>query len=70
MSGQQSRAYFLVPAFGDLAPEERELRRAMAKAALRTSWSAAEASGLAALSDADIEGEIDAVRKARKQPQL
>jgi antitoxin (DNA-binding transcriptional repressor) of toxin-antitoxin stability system len=68
LSGQQGPAYFLVPAFGDLALEERELRRAMAKAALRASWSTAEASGLAALSDADIEGEIDAARKARKQP--
>lgn len=68
LSGQQGPAYFLVPAFGDLALEERELRRAMAKAALRASWSAAEASGLAALSDADIDSEIDAARKARKQP--
>jgi hypothetical protein len=40
----------------------------MAKAALRASWSTAEASGLAALSDADIDDEIDAARKARKQP--
>lgn len=70
LSGQQGPAYFLVPAFGDLALEERELRRAMTKAALRASWSAAETFGLATLSDADIDGEIDATRNARKRPQL
>jgi hypothetical protein len=35
----------LIPVFGDVALEDRELRKAMAKASLRESWIHAEASG-------------------------
>ena len=42
LSGQQGPAYFLVPVLGDVALEDRELRRAMAKASLRESWRLAE----------------------------
>ena len=46
LSGQQGPAYFLVPVLGDVAAEDRELRRALAKASLRAGWAQAKASGL------------------------
>lgn len=66
LSGQQGPAYFLVPVFGDVALEDREFRRAMAKAALRAGWAAAEQSGVSAMTDAEIEAEIAASRAARR----
>lgn len=65
LSGQQGPAYFLVPVFGDIALEDRELRRAMAKAVLRANWAVAEKSGLASIGEADITREIKAARSAR-----
>jgi antitoxin (DNA-binding transcriptional repressor) of toxin-antitoxin stability system len=62
LSGQQGPAYFLVPALGDVVLEDRELRRAMAKASLRESWRLAEASGADQVSDEEIQREIDQVR--------
>ena len=61
--GQNGPAYFLVPVFGDLVKEDREIRRAMALASLRESWRLAEAVG--GMSDAEIDAEIDEVRIAR-----
>ncbi|MBK6727280.1 MAG: prevent-host-death protein [Xanthomonadales bacterium] len=66
LSGQQGPAYFLVPALGDIALEDRDLRRALARAALRASWREAEASGLAAITDREIDAEIEAARVAAK----
>jgi antitoxin (DNA-binding transcriptional repressor) of toxin-antitoxin stability system len=66
LSGQQGPVYFLVPVFGDVALEDRDLRRAIAKAALRAGWNAAIESGLAQLSDADIAAEITAARSSPK----
>jgi antitoxin (DNA-binding transcriptional repressor) of toxin-antitoxin stability system len=62
--GQKGPAYFLVPVFGDLAKEDRELRRAMALANMRESWRLAETMG--PVSEEEIEAEIDAVRAARQ----
>jgi antitoxin (DNA-binding transcriptional repressor) of toxin-antitoxin stability system len=62
LAGQKGPAFFLVPVMGDVAAEELELRRAMAKASLR------ESARLAAqypITDEEIEQEIDAVRTAR-----
>ena len=67
LAGQQGPAYFLVPVLGDVAMEDRELRRAMAKASLRESWVHAEASGLNKLSAAEIDRDIGAVRAVRKR---
>jgi len=67
LAGQRGPAYFLVPVFGDVAAEEKELRRAMAKASLRRSWRRADASGLDRTSDEEIGLEIDRVRGARKR---
>jgi antitoxin (DNA-binding transcriptional repressor) of toxin-antitoxin stability system len=67
LSGQQGPEYFLVPVFGDVAMEDRELRRAMAKASLRESWVHARASGLDQMKEEDIEREIMQVRKVRKR---
>ena len=54
--GQDGPAYFLVPVVGDVIQEDRELRRAMAKASLRQGWrSAGEVGGL---SDEEIAAEI------------
>jgi len=62
--GQNGPAYFLVPVFGDLIKEDRELRRAMALASLREGWRLAEEVG--GMSDDEINAEIDAVRVARQ----
>src|SRR5271156_5699663 len=35
LAGQDGPAYFLIPVIGDVIAEDRELRRAMAKASLR-----------------------------------
>jgi hypothetical protein len=61
--GQNGPAYFLVPVFGDIAKEDRELRRAMALASLRESWRLAEASGANLMSEDEIEAEIDRIRR-------
>lgn len=67
LAGQQGPAYFLVPVLGDVVAEDRELRRAMAKASLRNSWRIAEESGTGEISDAEIDAEIDAVRTVRQR---
>ena len=61
--GQNGPAFFLVPVFGDLVKEDRELRRAMAMASLRESWRLAEASGADLTSEEEIEAEIDRIRR-------
>ncbi len=66
LAGQKGPAYFLVPVLGDVALEDRELRRAMAKASLRNNWRLAEATG-AALRDEEIDREIDQVRVVRQR---
>jgi antitoxin (DNA-binding transcriptional repressor) of toxin-antitoxin stability system len=65
LAGQQGPAYFLVPVMGDIAAEEFELRRAMAKSSLREQWRRIAEAGLPEISDEEIEQEIDAVRTAR-----
>jgi antitoxin (DNA-binding transcriptional repressor) of toxin-antitoxin stability system len=67
LSGQQGPAYFLVPVVGDVAAEDRELRRAMAKASLRENWAHSEASGLSEMADEEIDHEIDQVRSERQR---
>jgi antitoxin (DNA-binding transcriptional repressor) of toxin-antitoxin stability system len=62
--GQNGPAYFLVPVFGDVAKEDRELRRAMALANLREGWRLAEASGANLASDEEIETEISRIRRS------
>jgi len=62
--GQNGPAFFLVPVFGDVVKEDRELRRAMALASLREGWRLAEEAG--GMSDAEIDAEIDAVRSAQQ----
>lgn len=64
LAGQQGPAYFLIPVFGDIVTEDRELRRAMAKASLRQSWQAAEASGASLAADEEIDAEIAEIRKS------
>jgi antitoxin (DNA-binding transcriptional repressor) of toxin-antitoxin stability system len=67
LSGQEGPAYFLVPVLGDLASQDRELRRAIAKGALRESWRQARASGLDQLPDAAIDLEIAQVRTSSRR---
>src|SRR5258705_9171707 len=64
LSGQKGPAYFLIPVLGDVALEDRELRRAMAKASLRKNWRLAEASKVN-LSEEEINQEISQVRTIR-----
>ncbi len=63
LSGQDGPVYFLVPVVGDLASQDRELRRANAKASLRESWRRSEAGGFATAADEDIDGEIAGLRE-------
>ncbi|MGD0735903.1 MAG: prevent-host-death protein [Terracidiphilus sp.] len=67
--GQNGPAFFLVPVFGDVAKEDRELRRAMALASLREGWRRAEANGSSLASEEDIEAEIDRIRKVPEDEQ-
>jgi len=60
--GQNGPAFFLVPVVGDVAKQDRELRRAMALASLREGWRLAEESGASLASDGEIEAEIDRIR--------
>jgi len=55
-------AFFLVPVLGDVALEDRELRRAMARASL---WQYARLAEQYPITDEEIDQEIDAVRTAR-----
>jgi hypothetical protein len=66
LAGQNGPAYFLIPVLGDVTIEDRELRRAMAKASLRKNWRLAEASGKD-LSEDEIEHEINQVRVGRQR---
>jgi|ERR1700738_1309661 len=62
LSGQDGPAYFLVPVLGDVASQDRELRRANAKASLRESWRIAKSEGMDQPSDEEINREIDRIR--------
>ena len=66
LSGQDGPAFFLVPVLGDVAAEDRELRRAMAKASLRSNWRQV-AAAIVKPSEAGIDEEIQQVRKARRR---
>jgi len=66
LAGQKGPAYFLIPVLGDVILEDRELRRAMAKASLRKNWRLAEAAGVD-LSDEEIDREINQVRVVRRR---
>jgi antitoxin (DNA-binding transcriptional repressor) of toxin-antitoxin stability system len=68
LSGQQGPAYFLVPVLGDVAAEDRELRRAVAKASLRNSWRRAEKAGHDHLTGHEIDREVARVRASRRKP--
>jgi antitoxin (DNA-binding transcriptional repressor) of toxin-antitoxin stability system len=64
--GQNGPAFFLVPVFGDVIKEDRELRRAMARASLRESWRLAEASGANLITEEEIEEEISRIRNSHE----
>ncbi len=66
LAGQKGPAYFLVPVVGDVVLEDRELRRAIAKASLRRNWKLAESAG-EVVSDDGIDQEIQQVRAMRKR---
>jgi antitoxin (DNA-binding transcriptional repressor) of toxin-antitoxin stability system len=65
LAGQQGPAYFLVPVLGNITQQDRELRRAMAKASLQENWRRAQESS--PLTDEEIEREISAVRGRRRR---
>jgi len=67
--GQNGPAFFLVPVFGDVVKEDRELRRAMALASLREGWKSAEAAGYSHASDDEIDAEIDRIRRTPEDAQ-
>jgi hypothetical protein len=56
-----------VPVLGDIAMEDRELRRALAKASLHESWQHARITGLNQVKREEIDDEIHQVRDARKR---
>ncbi|MGO4211705.1 prevent-host-death protein [Terriglobus sp. 2YAB30_2] len=67
LAGQDGPVYFLVPVLDDVIAEDRELRRALAKASLRKSWRLADKSGASKLSEEEIKQEIKTVRSRRIQ---
>ena len=62
--GQNGPAFFLVPVLGDVIKQDKDLRRAMARASMRESWQLAEELG--GMSDEEINAEIDAVRASHR----
>lgn len=67
LSGQDGPAWFLVPVSGDVALQDRELRRAMALASLRESCRRAETLGFDKMTDEEINSEIDGMRRERRR---
>ena len=67
LSGQKGPAYFLIPAQGDLAEGDRELKRVMARLSLYQYGKWAIDQGLDQTSMDDIDAEIRRVRQSRKQ---
>lgn len=65
LAGQQGPAYFLVPVLGNITQQDRELRRAMAKASLQENWRRAQEAG--PLTDEEIEREISTTRRNRQR---
>jgi antitoxin (DNA-binding transcriptional repressor) of toxin-antitoxin stability system len=59
LAGQKGPAYFLVPVVGDIAAQDMDLRRAMARASLRESWRLSEKYPI---TEEEIEQEIAAAR--------
>ena len=70
LSGQSGPAYFLIPVFGDVTTEERELRGAMARASLRQSWADAEASGAYLATNEEIDADIAEIRRSQRKTVL
>lgn len=67
LTGRHGPLYLLVPADpAHLAEQEREIRRAMARANLRSWQERAVEAGLDALTDAEIEAEIAATRRDKR----
>jgi antitoxin (DNA-binding transcriptional repressor) of toxin-antitoxin stability system len=62
--GQNGPAYFLVPIVSEVVQQDRELRRAMAKASLREGWRLAESAG--DIGDKEIDEEIAQARGSRR----
>jgi antitoxin (DNA-binding transcriptional repressor) of toxin-antitoxin stability system len=70
LAGQNGPAYFLIPVLNDITEQDRELRRAYARASLRESWREAEALGLHNMTDEEINAEIKLARAERKRRQV
>lgn len=64
LAGRNGPEYFLVPVLGDVTDQDRELRRAIAKASLRRDWQLAREYGLDKMTSQEIDAEIAAVRKS------
>ena len=62
LSGQKGPAYFLIPVMGDIAAQELDIRRVVARASLRETWERAEKYPI---TEEEIEQEIQAVRAQR-----
>lgn len=66
LAGRKGPEFFLIPVLEDVTLEDRELRRAMAKASLRKNWRLSEADA-ASPSDEEIDDEIKQSRIARRR---
>jgi hypothetical protein len=64
LSGRNGPEYFLVPVLGDITDQDRELRRAIARASLRRDWQLAKERGLDKMTDEEIDAEIAEARKS------
>jgi hypothetical protein len=69
LSGQDDPTFFLVPALGDVATEDRALRRTTAKASLCNNWNLAQTSP-GEIPDAAINKEIQRVRSCKRRKKL
>jgi antitoxin (DNA-binding transcriptional repressor) of toxin-antitoxin stability system len=62
LAGRKGPEYFLIPVIEDIAAQDRELQRAIARASLRRDWQLARECGLDQITDAEIDAEIAEVR--------
>ncbi|HEY3706823.1 MAG TPA: prevent-host-death protein [Terracidiphilus sp.] len=65
--GQSGPAFFLVPVHGDLALQDADLQRAIAKASLREDQRLAREAGFDLTSDEQIDAEIARIRASSPQ---
>lgn len=70
LTGQNGPAYFWVPAVGDLALEDQDLRKVLDRASLCESLKRSTEGGFATVTDVEIDAEIQQARDSIRDTQL